>query len=85
MPATRQRAFSPSRIFRPIENSGTIKMSCGTTVMPSRDASFGRVTATKCRQEEITLLGKVHAAQNLNQRRFASAILANQRVDFAAI
>ena len=42
-----RRLSPPSRIFRPIENSGTIKTSCGTTVMPSRDASLGRVTTTQ--------------------------------------
>ena len=76
----------PRRIFRPIENSGTIRMSCGTTVMPRRDASLGLVTATTLsRHEEIPLVGHVHTAQNLNERGLASAILSNQGVDLAAV
>ena len=80
------RLRHPNRIFRPMENSGTISMSCGTTVMPSRDASLGLVTATTFpADEEITLVGRVHAAQNLNQRGLASAILSDQGVDLAAV
>ena len=76
----------PSRIFLPMENSGTIKISCGTTVIPSRDASLGLVHSDDVsRHEEITLVGGVHAAQDLNERGLARAIFSNQGVDLAAV
>ena len=69
-----------------MENSGTINMSCGTTVIPSRDASLGLVTTTTFpADKEITLVGRVHTAQNLNERGFPGAIFSDQGMDFAAM
>ena len=54
--------------------------------MPSRDASLGRADRNDVvAEDEIALFGNVDAAQNLDQRRFARAVLAKKRVDFAAM
>ena len=83
-PSTRRTGGSPSVKFSATESAGTSRSSCGMVAMPAAIASCGPLKwRAMPSTSTLALIGPVHAAEDADQCRFAGAVLAHQRVDFA--